>query len=239
MYELWLLPLTITTSTISGITGFGGGTILITVMSEFLAPKILIPVHGFVQFSSNASRVYLSRQNLRYDLILRYGLGALAGALLGVTFVLQISGNFLWLLVGGFLLITTWAPKLKFRITIPLKYEIVGLVSTFMSMFVGVTGPLLHPIMLREKLEKDEFIGSEAACCCITHALKVFSYAAISIKFLKLWPLMLGLAICATIGSYIGKNILNRLSLDQFYILIKVVVTLMAFRMIWKGTFGA
>ena len=51
-----LMLLALFTSTITAITGVGGGMVLVAVLSSFLAPSILIPVHGATQLSSNILR---------------------------------------------------------------------------------------------------------------------------------------------------------------------------------------
>ena len=52
------------TSALAGITGLGGGVILLGLMPMFLTASTVIPVHGAAQLSSNASRVWFGRHNL-------------------------------------------------------------------------------------------------------------------------------------------------------------------------------
>ena len=52
------------TSALAGITGLGGGVILLGLMPMFLTASTVISIHGAAQLSSNASRVWFGRHNL-------------------------------------------------------------------------------------------------------------------------------------------------------------------------------
>ena len=234
MNEYWLIPIALVTSSISGATGLGGGVILIGIMSSFFNPASLIPIHGAVQLTSNLSRCVFSMSDLRKDIVYQYMLGASIGAIIGSRVVLAIPERFLWLALGTFLLVVTWLPLKKILSAIRWKYSVIGGVSTFLALFVGITGPLLHPIIMREELNKHEFIGTEAACAGFTHFLKIIVFSVLGFSLLSHWKLVAPMIGASVIGSYIGKQILDKIPQKIFYWVIHGLITILAARMLLK-----
>ncbi len=54
-------------SSLTAVLGLGGGMLLISLMSVFLPPGAVVPVHGVVQLASNASRGALAPREVRRD----------------------------------------------------------------------------------------------------------------------------------------------------------------------------
>lgn len=235
MNENWLIPIAFFTSLISGFTGLGGGALLMGAMGMFFSPSLLIPLHGTVQLVSNLSRAAFSFNDLRRDIIWRYLLGAVLGGGLGFKVVIALPENVLWVTLGVFLLLVTWVRVPQTIPNFPFKYALLGGVSTILSLFVGITGPLVHPVILREGLAKHSFIGTEATCVAITHLIKIAVFTFSGVVLLKYWPLILAMSLGAVAGSYAGKLILNRMRQDVFVWVVRGMVTILAIRMLFKS----
>ena len=54
------------TSALTGITGVGGGMILIALMPLFVPAVAIVPVHGVTQFVSNGTRAWFGRGEIDY-----------------------------------------------------------------------------------------------------------------------------------------------------------------------------
>ncbi len=65
-YTLGLISLI--TSLVAGVIGFGGGMLLIAILPMFLAPSLIIPVHGVTQLASNSSRMLFSFKDVQWAL---------------------------------------------------------------------------------------------------------------------------------------------------------------------------
>jgi uncharacterized membrane protein YfcA len=234
MSEYWLIPLALLTSTISGFTGLGGGALLMGFMGIFFAPAQLVPLHGLIQLVSNVSRAGFSIKDLRTDIAWRYFVGSVIGAIVGYNIVLVLPEKYLWLSIGSFLLILTWMRFPKKIPRVPFKYPALGGFSTFLSLFIGITGPLVHPVILREGLDKKAFIATEAVCAGTTHLMKVLVFVASGVALMSYWKLLLPMAVASVIGSYLGKLVLGRIRQDVFVWIVKSLVTLLALRMIIK-----
>lgn len=93
-------------SVISGMTGMGGGILLLASIGPLFAPSIVIPLHGIIQLSSNISRVALSNRNVQLKVLAV----AIPFVFLGTWFGKLLLGkvpeeNFKWLIKVGITLL--------------------------------------------------------------------------------------------------------------------------------------
>lgn len=213
----------------------GGGILLFAVMAQYFPLQILVPLHGLIQLGSNTSRVIYSYKSVNRGLTLQFALGALFGAALGSQFVIQVPENFYKIGLGFFILIITFLnlpkPKKKFF----LKWPILGSIATFLSLFVGATGPLLAPYYLSEKLKRETLVATKAACQIFIHLLKVITFFLLGFVVSPHLLLLSGMLIMVFIGNYLGKIILHRISEKSFVWLFKVLIILLSLRMIFQG----
>ena len=60
----------------SAVAGFGGGVLLLPVFTALFGFRVAVPMLTLTQLSSNASRAWLNRHELRWPLIGWFALGA-------------------------------------------------------------------------------------------------------------------------------------------------------------------
>ncbi|MDW8191254.1 MAG: hypothetical protein RMK80_09815, partial [Pseudobdellovibrionaceae bacterium] len=99
--------------------------------------------------------------------------------------------------------------------------------------------PLIHPFLANDqRVSKEDFIATEALCSGFIHVTKLpiyFSSMGFTWFVSELWFWFL---VASTIfGVLIGNNILRRLSLERFQLMIKVILTLLSVRLIYQGIF--
>lgn len=221
-------------SFVSGFTGMGGGVILLTVMIPMFPPHIIIPLHGVIQLASNFSRVVTSPDDIDFKVFIIFSLGALLGCFAVLPINLDINTDFITLLMIISILIFTWIP-LKF-ITNRFKgsFFVIGVVSSFLSNFIGSTGPLSAPFFLHSHLKQSNFVVTKAACQLPVHLFKVIVYI-ISGFILKDWIYYILTAIPLVLtGNMIGKYFTNKIPGNHYNVVIKIVITLITVRMLVK-----
>lgn len=222
------------TAILSGTIGMGGGIILLTVMAQVLPLPVLVPTHGLVQLSSNSSRALLHFRDINFKIAGQYAIGALTGASIGYFCVIDLPEGPYKIGLGLFILFLTFGPRPQ-SIRLPFKWPLVGSFATFISLFVGATGPLIAPFYLNEGIVKEKLVATKAACQIFTHIFKIGAFFALGFGFAKYAPLIISMALATVLGNYIGKLILNKISPEFFVKIFKVIIALLSIRLIIKG----
>src|SRR4051812_24073733 len=93
-------------------TGTAGGLILLAIMATILPPAVVIPVHTVVQLGSGVTRTIIMWRYVMRATLAPFLLGALAGSALGARIFVSLPMGWLEAILGVFILVMTWAPKL-------------------------------------------------------------------------------------------------------------------------------
>lgn len=236
MAELFLIFMAFVASTTAAMVGLGGGILLISVMPGLIPPFAIIPVHGMVQVASNLTRVLFGLRHVVWMVFLPFVIGGLLGASLGSQILVEIQWDYLPLIIGCFILIITWTPSFKQAPDLPGKYGILGALQTFLSLFVGVVGPLNMPFLLREGYSRDRVVVTHGAQMTALHTIKVATFVVLGFTFSPYLYLIGGMILSATLGSYVGTHWRSRVPEGRFRTILKWIITILALRMlVWAG----
>ncbi|WMC10257.1 sulfite exporter TauE/SafE family protein [Oceanimonas pelagia] len=232
---LTLLILSAVTSCVSALLGFGGGVLLLVVMANLIDPISLIAVHGLVQLGSNASRIYAYRYDLALSFTKTYLLGALMGALVATMVVAQLPPSLLLSAVGLFVLVSAWLPTgVPIRET---RSQILGAGAgvTFLSMFVGSTGPLMASIMKGLNFSKATFVGTIAVCLLGQNLMKTLVFGSLGFDPFQWLPLVVMMIFTGFIGTWLGARLMGRLNEQRFGLILKWAMTLIAIKLLGES----
>jgi len=233
--ELLLIIVAFFTSTLTAIVGLGGGILLLAVMAIILPPIAIIPVHGTVQLCSNITRAWFGRTDLQITLLLPFATGVALGGLGGLPVLQSFPAAALPLPLGIFILLLTWLPQGSATIKLPGKFFTLGLVNGFITLFVGATGPLNMPVLLRHGLTGNQAVATMAALMTTVHLVKIVIFGLIGFAFSSYLPLIAGMVVSVTAGSWFGTRIRRRTPGDFLRWSIKLLLTVLALRMIWMA----
>jgi uncharacterized membrane protein YfcA len=223
------------TSAISASFGLGGGAMLVTIMASLLNPIAIIPVHAVVQVSSNFFRTLMMWRYIKFTFMLPFVIGSLIGVLIGGTVVFALPSYLLQGTIGLFILYTLWGPATK-ALDISSKTFIgVGMVSSFATMFVGGTGPLVAPFVRAVTEERRMTVSTHAAFMSFQHGVKILVFGILGFVFTPYIPLITGMIILGILGTWLGKNILTLMPERVFRIAFNSVLTLLALRLIYEA----
>lgn len=222
-------------SFIAAALGLGGGILVLAVMALALPPTVLIPVHGVVQLGSNLGRAALMSRRVLYSVVPAFILGTLIGAGAGAHVVLTLPVWLLLALLALFVLYGTWSPG--FRSTSPGrgKFLAVGAVSSFVTMFVGATGPLIAPFVAAACGERRQVVATHAMLMSVQHGVKVVAFGILGFAFGPYVPLLIGLLAFGLLGTFVGGRVLARLPEQVFRTGLRMILTLLAFRLLYDS----
>ncbi|MCR9072387.1 MAG: sulfite exporter TauE/SafE family protein [Alphaproteobacteria bacterium] len=236
---LSLIALSFVTSLMTAALGLGGGILMVAAMASVVPPAALIPVHGMVQLGSNSGRVLLFRRHIRRPIVLWFLLGAVVGVTIGAQVAVRLPREALLIVVGAFVLVTTWMPSFG-RYRVPDRgFSIIGAATAFITMFAGATGPFLAPFLSPERLgDRHATIGTFAACMTLKHGLKVTAFAAVGFAYLPWLPLVVLMIASGFLGTVVGRQIVSRMPEARFRTAFKILLTALAIRLLYQGVAG-
>lgn len=227
------------TSYLTASVGIGGGVFLLAVLSLVMPLAAIIPVHGLVQLGSNANRALMLWREISWRCVLFFLPGALLGALLAALFLVQLPLPVLQLAIASFILYLVWGPKLPKLMLGDWGTMIAGGVTTFLSHFVGATGPLVAAFIKQKHADQRQVsVSSFAATMVLQHGPKAVVYGAAGFMF-KEWLLLVVLMIAAgALGTKLGLLQLAKLTDRRFTLLFNGVLTLLCLRLLWQAGAG-
>jgi uncharacterized membrane protein YfcA len=227
------------TAAFTATVGLGGGVILLALMLLFLEPLVAIPVHGVVQLVSNSTRTWIQRRHTRWGIVARYAALLLPMGYLGLAMARSLEPDQLRLGIGFFVLAATWAPP---RLWVGGRGEIspavfipLGGVIGFLNTTVGATGPFIGPFFRSLGLSRQGVVGTFAACQMVGHLAKILVFVTVGFAFAAYLPLIALLSVGVIAGTWVGSQLLERISERAFRLAYQLVLTAVALRLVWDG----
>ena len=239
---LVLVAAALATSVLSAIVGMAGGIVLLGIMLLFYDPLVAIPLHGAIQLVSNTSRSFIQRRFVQTSIVWRYALLLLPAGFAGYALLSSLPPDAARTAIGVFVLLATWAPGALLIGTHPERLErdrrflILGGVVGVLNTTVGATGPLLAPFFLNLGLDRRALIGTKAACQALAHFTKLVIFGAMGFAYADFAGPLVMLCAAVVAGTWIGSQILGRVSEGLFVVFYKTVLTAVALRLVlWDG----
>jgi len=223
------------TSFVTTTLGIGGGVMLIAIMAQVLPAEIIIPVHGIVQLGSNASRTLMAWRSIDWSVIGAFVPGAVLGALAGSFVIVSLPPAYLYLTIAGFTLLLCWGPKIPQIALGRTGTMAAGGLTTFLTLFAGATGPLVGAFVRQKHTDKFITVATFAAAMSVQHLLKIFVFQFAGFDVRPWILLTLAMIASGAFGTWIGFKLLRRVSDHHFGLVFKVILTLLAGRLIWQA----
>lgn len=228
---LFLIATSFFTSVISAAIGLGGGMVLMAVMTQFIPVAVLIPVHGAVQLASNTARASVQRKHVVWSMLGWFVVGSIVGALVGGQMVLDFPDRWLKLVLALVIFGSVWDLIPYWLLAGRSGPFTFGVISSFMSMFVGATGGLIAALFSRLK-DRKQTVGSQAAAAASQHLIKIIVFGALGFAYGPYLPLILAMIVTGFFGTLVGSKLLDRLPEKLFRILFKSLLTLLALNLL-------
>lgn len=210
-------------STLAAVAGFGGAAVLMPMLVLMFGVREAIPILTVAQLIANASRVWFNRHELELPVVGWFALGGVPTALIGGFLFAAAPVSFLIRLLGLFLIVTVVYRHVgkPSALRLPLRgFAFLGAVLSFLSALLGSIGPIMIPFFLAYGLVKGSLIGTEALATVVMHVTKLVAYRRVSVLTFDSIVIGLGLGSIMILGSFVGKQILDRLPERLFILLI-------------------
>jgi len=216
----------------SGSVGFGGGMILLPVITYFYGVTIAVPVSTIAQLLSNLSRAGFGFKDIHWKevglfLILAAPLTAL-GAYGFVIVPKQLMTRILC-----FFLIFFSIMKLVGRMELPRSKSTVligGGITGLTNGLLGISGPISSAVFMTFGLSPVAYIASEATAASVMHIIKTFMYGKMNLmdEPIFLNGLFIGIAMMA--GNFFALKFIRHVNKKRYQ---KVVAGVMILVSLW------
>lgn len=227
-----LTALSFATSMLAAMLGLGGGVIMLAALASLLPAQAVIPVHGLVQLGSNAGRAAMLRAHWRVEAMGPFLLGAVIGVALGGALAVDAPASAIQMAVGAFIL---WSLVAKPPAFLRRSAWLAGGFSSFLTIFVGATGPFVAAYLRGFGFAKEAQIGTHAALMTAQHLLKTIAFGALGFSFAQWAPLICAMVASGFLGTLAGRAVLVRLDEATFRRAFSVVLALLGARLFLGG----
>jgi uncharacterized membrane protein YfcA len=237
MIEFALVPIAFFTSAVAAAIGMGGGVLLIALMPGLIPTAAIIPIHAITQLSSNVSRAAFGWQNIDWSMVPAIAVGATVGVLIGAEVYSGLDLQWLPAIIGVIILGITWfklpQPSGKGRLSLAL----LGFYQTGLGMIAGATGPLGAAVLMHRSAERDWLVVNTAVYMSLNHGLRIAAFTLLGFAFGQWIVLILAMSVAVIMGSWAGTKIRAYMPEKNFQLWFKVLLTLLALRMIIQSVF--
>ena len=208
---------------------------MLMLLAQVLPPLAIIPVHGLVQLGSNSGRAIMSWRHIDWGIIRLFLAGAIVGAVAASLVLVTLTPETIYLIIAIFTLYMCWGPRLPSRALGRSGAVVIGLFTTFLSMFTGATGPMIAAFVAQKHADKFVTVATFGAVLSVQHLLKaaVFQSAGFDLRP-WIW-LILAMVASGAIGTWCGLRLLRRFSTQHFQTALKLVLSVLAVRLLWQA----
>ena len=236
-------------------SGFGLGTLLMPVFALFFPVELAIAATAVVHFANNLFKLVLVGRWADRSVVLRFGLPAIATALLGALLLRRLASAaplLSWqlgerscevtparLVIAG--LVTAFALlELSGRLEgleldrrwLPLG----GLLSGFFGGLSGHQGALRSAFLVRAGLSREGFVGTAATCSALVDFTRLVVYAGAALlassgfglEEPRLLPLVGVACLAAFTGTLVGKRLVEKVTLEAIHRLVAVLLLVLS-----------
>ncbi len=211
---------------LSGSVGFGGGMILLPVITYFYGVEVAVPVSTIAQLISNLSRVGMGWKSIEWKSVGWFLLVALPCTALG-AFGFAVVDKVLMtrLLCAGLVLFACL--KIGGKIVLPksrLTMLVGGALTGGLNGLLGISGPLSSAVFLSLDLLPVAYIASEATAAAAMHVVKIVVYGKLQLMNLTIFGEGLCIGVAMMAGNFMAMRFIRHINKKRYQ---KVVAVLM------------
>lgn len=234
-------------------SGFGLGTLLMPVVALFFPLEVAIGITAIVHLANNLFKVALMGRHAVASVLLRFGVPAVLAAFIGAwvlgllaeygaaltynLFGVQMQTTWLKIIVGVLILtfvLLEFSKRFNEIKLGPRFLPLGGVISGFFGGLSGHQGAFRSMFLLKAGLTKEQFIATGIMVAVMVDITRLLvygkdlanGYAAID------WVLVSGATLSAFIGAYLGKRLLEKVTIDVVHWIVSVLLVVVALGLI-------
>jgi uncharacterized membrane protein YfcA len=222
------------------IGGFGSSLFFVPLAGFFFDLKTVLGITAIFHVFSNTSKLVLFYKTINWKLALQFGIPSVAMVILGAWLTTKVSLKYGELGLGIFLLAFSafllWKDKLKLQQSLTTS-TVGGGLAGFLAGFLGTGGAVRGLAMSAYNLEKNLFVGTSAAIDMGVDLSRAVIYTESGYVDTNNYYLIAILFVVSMLGSYTGKQLLQKISQERFRNLVLLLIGAVGGAMLLKGIY--
>ena len=233
---LFLIIAALLSSTVSGLVGMAGGIILLAAMTLVMPVAQVIPIHGMVQLTSNFSRSMFLISHVNWRIFRAFLCGVPIGGYGAFALLDRIDQpDWVLILIVVAIMYVVFKPKSLPEIRLnAFGFALLGAVAAFLGCLMGATGPLLAIFFVRDDLTKESIVATKAIVQSVVHLVKIPVFVSLVFPYDEFLFEIVFMSLSVVVGTRIGVFLLKKVSQERFMKFVKVVMFLIACRLVLK-----
>ena len=210
----------------------GGAMIILAVTSSVLPVWAVVPIHSTLLIGSTASRALVFREYVDWRIAGPFLAGSAIAVALASRLYFELPETVIGVAIATVMLVAIWLPAVRWRPRIRHPWAVVGFVHSFLSTLFAY-GALLHAVILHTGLARRQVVGTMAAALTGMSVFKIFGYSLGGFDY-RPFAATIALAILAAFaGTWVGKQVIDRISEATFRFVFRTLVTVTAVRLLY------
>lgn len=217
---------------LSGAVGFGGGMILLPVITSFYGIEVAVPVSTIAQLMSNLSKVGMGIRQVQWRQVGLFLVFAAPLTALG-AFGFAVVPKQLMTRVLSVSLIVFAIMKLTGKLNLPRSKTTVlagGGITGLINGLLGISGPLSSAVFLTLGLTPVAYIASEAAAATAMHIIKIIMYGKLNLVNVDICLNGLYIGIAMMAGNFIALRFIKNIKKKTYQ---RIVASVMIAVSLW------
>lgn len=199
---------------LSGSVGFGGGMLLLPVITYFYGVEVAVPVSTIAQLLSNLSRVGIGWKSIDWKAVGYFLILAVPFTALGAFGFASAPKKPMTVILCIFLIIfAIW--KLVGKKDLPRRRGtmiIGGGVTGLLNGLLGISGPLSSAVFLSWNLAPVAYIASEATAAATMHIIKAIVYGKLNLMGRSIFLNGLFIGAAMILGNWLAMKAIGKIS---------------------------
>jgi uncharacterized membrane protein YfcA len=211
---------------LSGSVGFGGGMIILPVITYFYGVEVAVPISTIAQLLSNLSRAAIGYKDIHWNKVGLFLLLAAPLTAVGAYGFAIVPKQAMTRVLCIFLIIFAIV-KLTGKIKLPENKAtalIGGGITGLTNGLLGISGPISSAVFMTFNLTPVAYIASEAASATAMHVIKALMYNKLELMDWAIFFNGVYIGIALMLGNFISMKFIRNVNKKRYK---KVVAALL------------
>jgi uncharacterized protein len=220
IFQAILLLISAFAASVAALAGFGIGSILTPLLATQIEMKLAVAAISIPHLVASIVRFWILKEHVNKQVVIRFGTFSAIGGLIGAWFHSRASDPLLVYIFAALLMIvglrglTGWMQELQIARSFS---WLAGIISGGLGGLVGNQGGIRAAALLGFELSKDEFVATATAIAIIVDLARMPIYLMTEGEnLIAIWSLIAISTAGCLIGTFVGKQILSKLSEKVF-----------------------